>query len=80
MPVSSGDIAIILKGRRRPVMKDMAAAVLKNPETYFKNKQAKGALFQEDFQAPSGERYRPASAWAGFWPGSTFCSLCFLAA
>ena len=50
MPVSSGDIAIILKGRRLPVMKDMAAAVLKNPEIYFKHKQAKGALFQEDFQ------------------------------
>jgi hypothetical protein len=54
MPVSSGDIAIILKGRRMPVMKDMAAAVLKNPEIYFKSKQAKGALFQEDFQAPPG--------------------------
>jgi len=54
MPVSSGDIAIILKGRRLPVMKDMAAAVLKNPEIYFKHKQAKGALFLEDFQAPSG--------------------------
>jgi len=54
MPVSSDDIAIILKGRRMPVMKDMAAAVLKNPEAYFKNKQAKSALFQEDFQAPPG--------------------------
>ncbi|HEU0007192.1 MAG TPA: hypothetical protein VFS12_14505 [Terriglobia bacterium] len=54
MPVSSGDIAIILKGRRMPVMKDMAAAVLKDPEIYFKSKQAKGALFQEDFQAPPG--------------------------
>ena len=54
MPVSSGDIAIILKGRRMPVMKDMAAAVLKNPEIYFKSKQAKGALFQEDFQTPPG--------------------------
>lgn len=54
MPVSSGDIAILLKGRRMPVMRDMAAAVLKDPETYFKNKQAKGALFQEDFRAPSG--------------------------
>ena len=54
MPVSSGDIAIILKGRRLPVMKDMTAAVLKNPEIYFKSKQAKSALFQEDFQAPPG--------------------------
>jgi len=54
MPVSSGDIAIIVKGRRMPVMKVMAASVLKNPETYFKSKQPKGALFQEDFQAPSG--------------------------
>ena len=54
MPISTGDIAIILKGRRLPVMKTMAAAVLENPEIYFKNKQAKGALFQEDFQAPSG--------------------------
>jgi hypothetical protein len=54
MPVSSGDIAIVLKGRRMPVMKDMAETVLRNPEFYFKDKQARGALFQEDFQAPSG--------------------------
>src|SRR5512145_700931 len=54
MPLSSNDIAIILKGRRLPVMKGMVASVLKNPEIYFKNKQARGALFQEDFQAPSG--------------------------
>jgi len=54
MPVSGDDIAIVLKGRRLPVMKDMAETVLRNPEFYFKDKQAKGALFQEDFQAPSG--------------------------
>jgi hypothetical protein len=54
MPVSSGDIAIVVKGRRMPVMKDMAETVLRNPEFYFKHKQARGALFQEDFQAPSG--------------------------
>jgi hypothetical protein len=54
MPLSSSDIAIILKGRRIPVMKDMAASVLKNPEIYFKSKQARGALFHEDFQAPPG--------------------------
>jgi hypothetical protein len=54
MPVSSGDIAIILKGRRMPVMKDMAETVLRNPEIYFRDKQAKGALFQEEFQGPPG--------------------------
>ena len=54
MPLSSGDIAIILKGRRIPVMKGMAASVLKNPEIYFKSKQARGALFHEDFQAAPG--------------------------
>jgi hypothetical protein len=54
MPLSSGDIAIVVKGRRMPVMKDMAESVLRNPEFYFKDKQARGALFQEDFQAPSG--------------------------
>ena len=54
MPVSSGDLAIVVKGRRMPVMKDMAESVLRNPELYFKDKQARGALFQEDFQAPSG--------------------------
>lgn len=48
MPVSSGDIAILLRGRRLPVMKDMAERVLRNPEVYFRDKQAKGALFQED--------------------------------
>jgi hypothetical protein len=54
MPVSNGDVAIILKGRRMPVMKDMAETVLRNPEVYFRNKQAKGALFQEDFLGPTG--------------------------
>jgi len=54
MPVSSGDIAIILKGRRMPVMKDMAETVLRNPEIYFRDKQAKGALFQEEFPGPPG--------------------------
>jgi hypothetical protein len=54
MPVSSGDIAIILKGRRIPVMKGMAETVLRNPEMYFREKQAKGALFQEEFQGPPG--------------------------
>lgn len=54
MPVSNGDVAIILKGRRMPVMKHMAETVLRNPEVYFRNKQAKGALFQEDFQGPTG--------------------------
>ena len=54
MPVSSSDVAIILKGRRMPVMKEMAETVLRNPEVYFRDKQAKGALFQEDFPGPTG--------------------------
>jgi len=54
MPLSERDIAVIVKGRRMPVMKDMATSVLNNPEAYFKNLQAKGALLQEDFRAPSG--------------------------
>jgi len=54
MPVSSSDVAIILKGRRLPVMKEMAETVLRNPEVYFRKKQAKGALFQEDFQQLPG--------------------------
>ncbi|HET6961366.1 MAG TPA: hypothetical protein VFJ27_02675 [Terriglobia bacterium] len=54
MPVSNDDVAIILRGRRMPVMKDMAESVLRNPEFYFKDKQARGALFQEDFQLRPG--------------------------
>jgi hypothetical protein len=54
MPLSSNDTAIILRGRRIPVMKGMADTVLKNPEIYFKSVQARGALFQEDFQGQSG--------------------------
>jgi len=53
-PLSGSDIAVIVKGRRVPVMKEMASAVLKDPETYFKNMQARGALFQEEFQIHSG--------------------------
>jgi hypothetical protein len=61
MPVSSGDIAIVLKGRRMPVMKDMAETVRRNPEVYFRDKQAKGALFQEEFQGSPGAVSRGVS-------------------
>ena len=61
MPVSSGDVAIVLKGRRMPVMKDMAETVLRNPEVYFRDKQAKGALFQEEFQGAPGAASRGVS-------------------
>lgn len=61
MPVSGGDIAILLKGRRMPVMKDMAERVLRNPEVYFRDKQAKGALFQEDSSGLPGVATRGMS-------------------
>ncbi|MCI0628443.1 MAG: hypothetical protein L0387_43460 [Acidobacteria bacterium] len=54
VPVSTDDVAFIVKGRRMPVMKRMRGAFLENPETYFKRKQVKSALFQEEFQAPKG--------------------------
>ncbi len=74
MPVSSGDIAIILKGRRVPVMRDMAAVVLRNPEIYFNDKQARARCSRRIFNLLR-ERHRLASAWVGSWPGSTFCRL-----
>jgi len=62
-PVSSDDIAIILKGRRMPVMKDMAETLLRNPEIYFRNKQAKGALFQEEFLGPGAASTGVSLGW-----------------
>jgi len=70
-PLSGSDVAIIFKGRRIPVMKSMAAAVLNDPEAYFKNMEAKGALFQE---TPSG------ATQAGVSPGWFLVGLYVVAA
>jgi hypothetical protein len=69
MPLSSNDTAIILRGRRIPVMKGMADTVLKNPEIYFKSVQARGALFQEDFQGQSGAVSKGLAPISGFCLG-----------
>jgi hypothetical protein len=52
--VSSSDLAIIVKGRRLPVMKEMVAELLQHPETYFKTTQLRSALFQEEFETAPG--------------------------
>lgn len=52
--VSSSDVAIIVKGRRLPVMREMSDELLRHPENYFKRKQPRSALFQEEFETAPG--------------------------
>ena len=50
-PLTEDDVALIVKGRRFPVDKSMVDVFLKNPQAYFRTKQIRGALFQEELQA-----------------------------
>jgi hypothetical protein len=46
--LSEEDVALIFKGRRVPLDREMVTEFLKNPERYFIDLQPKGALFQEN--------------------------------
>ena len=48
------DVALIVRGRRVPLNKEMVDTFLNDQEKYFSEKQPKGALFQEELQAPAG--------------------------
>lgn len=48
------DVALIVRGRRVPLDKGMVDTFLNDQEKYFSEKQPKGALFQEELQAPAG--------------------------
>lgn len=48
------DVALIVRGRRVPLNKEMVDTFLNDQEKYFSQKQPKGALFQEELRAPAG--------------------------
>lgn len=54
VPLDEKDVALIVKGRRFPVDKTMVQAFLESSPEYFRAKQVRTALFQEEFGAPSG--------------------------
>jgi len=62
--LTEDDVALIVKGRRFPVDKSMVDIFLKNPQAYFRTKQIRGALFQEELQAAAGATQ---SALTGGW-------------
>jgi hypothetical protein len=62
-PLTEDDVALIVKGRRFPVDKSMVDVFLKNPQAYFRTKQIRGALFQEELQAAGATQ----SALTGGW-------------
>ena len=53
-PLTEDDVALIVKGRRVPLNKAMVNAFLQNQEKYFTKMQPRGALFQEELDAPAG--------------------------
>ena len=53
-PLSLDDIALIVKGRRVPLKKEMMQEFLANEEKYFVEMQPRGALFQEDSGLKTG--------------------------
>ena len=47
-PVSDTDVALIVKGRRVPLKREMVEEFVKHQDKYFARLQPKGALFQEE--------------------------------
>lgn len=62
------DVALIVKGRRFPLDRSMVDVFLKNPEEYFRFKQVKSALFQEEMRAPAGSA-QAGIGWGWFLAG-----------
>ncbi|MEW5975771.1 MAG: hypothetical protein AB1898_08190 [Acidobacteriota bacterium] len=54
VPLTSEDVVLIVRGRRVPLNKEMVGEFLSRQEEYFRSRQPKGALFQEEFQTPPG--------------------------
>jgi len=52
--LSNSDIALIVRGRRVPLKKEMMQEFLDHEEKYFADMQPRGALFQEDAGSNSG--------------------------
>lgn len=52
--LTEDDVALIVRGRRVPLNKNMVATFMSDPEKYFAKSQPKSALFQEELSAPAG--------------------------
>ncbi|RMF66990.1 MAG: zinc ribbon domain-containing protein [Calditrichaeota bacterium] len=54
MPLTEDDLVLIVRGRRVPLNRAMVDSFLNNQEKYFSKLQPKGALVQENLDAPRG--------------------------
>jgi len=54
VPLTENDVTLLVRGRRVPLHRTMVDSFLNNQETYFRNLQPKGALFQEEMAAQKG--------------------------
>lgn len=62
-PVSDTDVALMVKGRRVPLKREMMDEFIKHQEKYFARLQPKGALFQEEIGPESGGRSGVSMGW-----------------
>jgi hypothetical protein len=52
--LTDDDVALLVRGRRVPLKREMLDAFLKNQEKFFAQLQPKSALFQENLDVPEG--------------------------
>ncbi|MBI4534815.1 MAG: hypothetical protein HY708_00965 [Ignavibacteriae bacterium] len=74
VPLTENDVALIVRGRRVPLNNAMVDEFLQHEEKYFAKLQPKGALFQEEADAP------PGTAQGGISKGWFLFGLCVLVA
>ena len=54
MPLTEDDVALLVRGRRVPLKRSMVDSFLNHQDEFFSKLQPKGALFQENLEAPRG--------------------------
>jgi len=62
-PVSDTDVALIVKGRRVPLKREMVEEFVRHQDKYFAGLQPKGALFQEEVGPESEGRGSVGMGW-----------------
>jgi len=63
VPLSEGDVALMVRGRRVPLKNAMVDSFMKYQEKYFAELQPKSALFQENMEAMGTAQGGVSSGW-----------------
>ncbi len=63
VPLSEGDVALMVRGRRVPLKNTMVDSFMNNQEKYFSTLQPKSALFQENMEATGTAQGGVSSGW-----------------